>query len=198
MWLTCQLHLQQCTPCHSLPQPSYNHPTWLPNTHLHTPLSQITPPQPIHFLPLSKHWQAARCLCKHEGRKVWVFTFQCNERFMSGHRCKRKTQQLLWVNDDKEKNEKEELLSPRDTTPREGGLTDGPTSTSLFVSSLVDLISPHLMKVCRKITTREVFILIDSSASKNFILNDLVLELHIRLSLYLSLEFRSMKKKLGL
>ena len=131
-------------------------PTSPAPTRLHTPFKKLTDRE--------MQEKRERGLC-----------FRCEERLSPGHRCKQKTLQVLWVTDDEE----EEEIDPPLPDEAAGGveLADGPTTTILCISSMVGFCPPHSMKVRDKIKSREVIVLIDSSASHNFISEHIVLKL---------------------
>ena len=80
-----------------------------------------------------------------------------------------------------EEEEGEEALPTPNPTRDEHELADGHASATLCVYSLVGFGLPHSMKVPPgKVKSWDVIVLIDSSASHNFISDGLVWELHLR------------------
>ena len=77
---------------------------------------------------------------------------RCDEKFGSGHRCKRKELQVLWVLDEEELTGEGEVASLQD--PEGGGIPDtledqfkDSSLFSLSLSSMVGLSAPHTLKI---------------------------------------------------
>ena len=147
---------------------------------MNSPLHPQPPHPPTSFPPPRLIPPPFRRLieCEMQARRERGLCFRCDERFAPGHRCKKKSLQVLWVMDEEEKTE--ESFPTWDPASTGEELADDPVSATLCVSSLVEFCSPHSMKVHGKIMFCEVVILIDSDASHNFISDDLVSELQIR------------------
>ena len=79
-----------------------------------------------------------------------------------------------------EEEEGIDVSKSRERIQNEEEITDGPETATLCVSSLVEFCSPQSMKVRGWIESQEVIVLIDSEASHNFIIENLVSELHLR------------------
>ena len=76
--------------------------------------------------------------------------FRCDEKFASGHRCKRKELHVIWVRDDEDLFEDGSYTIPTDVEQATTGIDDveeDPQPLSLSLSSMVGLLAPHSLKI---------------------------------------------------
>ena len=108
-----------------------------------------------------------------QARKEKGLCFHCDEKHTLGHRCKRELQILIVHDDEKEEEEG-------------GGISSKPVEENMEVAelslnSVLGLTLPGTMKVKGKLGTREVMVLIDCGATRNFLSVELIEELKLPL-----------------
>lgn len=100
--------------------------------------------------------------------------FKCDKKFSIGHRCKSKELRVLLAHDDEvlelDEMSNEEINGAGSTEAVEG-------TVELSINTVVGFTTPETMKVRGQIAGRDVVVLIDCSATHNFLSQKLVEEL---------------------
>ncbi|KAA0038305.1 ty3-gypsy retrotransposon protein [Cucumis melo var. makuwa] len=109
--------------------------------------------------------------------------FKCNEKYSADHKCKMKEQRelrMFVVNNNNEELEIVEEMEPEIAELRTAEVQPHATAcVELSINSMIGLNDPGTMKVRGSLQGREVVILIDCSATHNFVSEKLIASLQL-------------------
>lgn len=138
---------------------------WSQSNHSASPTSSTSPKTFKQIIPIAKPVGEIRRLTDKElqYKRERGLCFRCDDKWVAGHRCKRRELSVLLTQED----EDEQPISEEDKNNCEEVLE--PINSVVSLNSVVGLTSPKTMKVKGRIAGQDVIVMIDPGATHNFI-----------------------------